>query len=371
MGEIIRKTKDGKFIGWYLRYVDADGQRKQRASKQPSFAEAKRMLVEIEARIARGMVGIEERNSETALTLEQRFGRYVEEYRNPRCKNLDRHRAQTARELRRVGKAMPQIARLEVSTLTGSHIAKIREALLDRHQPVTVRTTLSTLAAALGWAAREGLIDKNPAVGVRRPPSPEASAEFLSIDEVRRLLADAERRARTSNAHASLMWWVRWVGVAIGIHTGARKGEIFGLRWSEIDLDRERLTISRSYATTPKSGKTRHLRLPPALVPLLREWKELCPSPLVCPVFHPGKWGMALNPSCEHGLPTMLEAADCRVLPRPWHLLRHSFASHFMQNGGNLLALSQILGHRSVKVTQIYAHLSSDFLDGQMARVKF
>lgn len=54
MGEVIRRTKGGKFLGWYLRYVDADGKRKQRASKQPSYAEAKRMLVEIEARIARG-----------------------------------------------------------------------------------------------------------------------------------------------------------------------------------------------------------------------------------------------------------------------------------------------------------------------------
>jgi hypothetical protein len=59
MGEVIRKTKGGKFVGWYLRYMDADGKRRQRASKQPSFADAKRMLIEIEARIARGMVPVE------------------------------------------------------------------------------------------------------------------------------------------------------------------------------------------------------------------------------------------------------------------------------------------------------------------------
>jgi hypothetical protein len=53
MGENVKKTKGGKFVGWYLRYVDIDGRRKQRASKQPTYAEAKRMLVEIEARIAR------------------------------------------------------------------------------------------------------------------------------------------------------------------------------------------------------------------------------------------------------------------------------------------------------------------------------
>ena len=47
MGEVIRKQKNGKFIGWYLRFVDVDGKRKQRASKQPTQAEARRMLIEL------------------------------------------------------------------------------------------------------------------------------------------------------------------------------------------------------------------------------------------------------------------------------------------------------------------------------------
>ena len=58
MGEVIRKTKNGRPLGWYIRWVDLDGKRKTRASKQPTFAEAKRMLVEIEARVARGKLGV-------------------------------------------------------------------------------------------------------------------------------------------------------------------------------------------------------------------------------------------------------------------------------------------------------------------------
>ncbi|NWO55704.1 tyrosine-type recombinase/integrase, partial [Chromohalobacter israelensis] len=44
------------------------------------------------------------------------------------------------------------------------------------------------------------------------------------------------------------------------------------------------------------------------------------------------------------------------------HVLRHTFASHFMMNGGNLLALQKILGHQSVQMTMRYAHLSPDHL---------
>lgn len=45
------------------------------------------------------------------------------------------------------------------------------------------------------------------------------------------------------------------------------------------------------------------------------------------------------------------------------HVLRHTFASHFMMNGGNILALQKILGHSDIKMTMRYAHLSPDFLE--------
>ncbi len=131
MGEIIRKTKGGKFVGWYLRFVDADGQRKQRASKQPSFAEAKRMLIEIEARIARGMVGIEERSQTTTLTVEGLFERYIEEYRNPRCKDIAAYQRCARVQLARVRSEAPKIAQFPLSTLDENHIAKTRVVMAD------------------------------------------------------------------------------------------------------------------------------------------------------------------------------------------------------------------------------------------------
>jgi site-specific recombinase XerD len=70
-------------------------------------------------------------------------------------------------------------------------------------------------------------------------------------------------------------------------------------------------------------------------------------------------------------LPTLLEAAGCRSLRRPWHALRHTFASHYMMAGGNLLALSKILGHADIKMTLVYAHLAPDFIAAEMNRVKF
>ncbi|WP_258865633.1 tyrosine-type recombinase/integrase, partial [Escherichia marmotae] len=49
------------------------------------------------------------------------------------------------------------------------------------------------------------------------------------------------------------------------------------------------------------------------------------------------------------------------------HILRHTFASHFMMNGGNIIALQQILGHASIQQTMAYAHLAPDYLQNAVA----
>ena len=74
MGEVIKRQKDGRFIGWYIRYYDGDGRRRIKASKQPTHHEARRMLLQIEAQIARGESGVAEPKSRiTVAELCERF----------------------------------------------------------------------------------------------------------------------------------------------------------------------------------------------------------------------------------------------------------------------------------------------------------
>jgi integrase len=156
----------------------------------------------------------------------------------------------------------------------------------------------------------------------------------------------------------------------VAIYTGLRKGELLGLRWQDLDLDTQHLTVARSYGALPKSGKARHLRLPPVCVPRLRQWRAVCPvgpAGLVFPAAHGG----GHLPHALLGLPKLLTAAGVRCPAHPWHALRHTFASHYLMQGGNILALQRILGHSEIKMTMIYAHLAPDFLGAEMARLKF
>lgn len=355
MGEVIRFVRNGRFIGWYLRFYDADGRRRQMASKQPTQAEARKMLLQIEARIARGEAGIAERRAwPTVAELVETF---LAEYSRPRIKDIEKYRAGCRGCLLKV---LPFIGKRLTAHVTDEDIAHLRDVLLRTRQPGTVKNTLAALSTMFVWGMRKKLATHNPCKGVERPIC-EPAIDFLTREEVARLLAVA--------AESSML---QHVAIALAVHTGLRKGELFGLRWQDIDIDTRRLTVARSYAGTPKSGKARHLRLPVELVPLLRQWRDECPpspSGLVLPHGITASKMICIDALC--GLPRLMRLAGIRRLLRPWHTLRHTFASHYMMSGGNILALQKILGHADLRITMLYAHLAPDFLADEMDKVKF
>lgn len=360
IGEIIRRTKNGKFIGFYLRFYEG-GKRRVLASKQATHADAKRMLVEIEARIARGEMGIPERRT-TWPKIAELIEQFLREYSRPKLKDIDKYRAQARSVLAR---ALPYLGKLSAAEVESEDVAKMRDALGRRFAAGTVYNILATLSAVFSWAMRQELAPRNPCKGVERPSAAQ-SLDFLTREEVQRLLEAAAARANT------LAGRMLHAGIAIAVHTGIRKGELLGLRWIDLDFETRRLTIARSYRGTPKSGRSRQLRLPSALIPILTAWREHCPqSPdgSVLPIGHNltkvgGKESML-------GLPQLMTELGMRLVLHPWHMLRHTFASHFVMAGGNILALQRILGHSDVKMTMVYAHLAPDFLGDEMERVKF
>ena len=364
MGDIIRKTKGGRFLGWYVRYIDSDGRRKQRASHQPTRDLARRFLVEIEARVARGQVGLQEPPppAPTVATLIERF---LTEYSRPKIKDLTSYRTHARKNLRR---ALPLLGSRRADAVTPHDIARLRDALGRSHAPASVRVTLATMAAMYAWAQRQGIVPENPLRGVERPAA-TSSLDFFSHDEVERILKLAHERAENGTLRRKLLA----ACAHLAIHTGLRKGELLGLRWQDIDFHTRRLTVARSYNGTPKSGNPRPLRLPSACIPILQAWKKECPitpAGLLFPVIG-GTDASMHNTHAKLGLPRLLQAAGCRVPAHPWHALRHTFASHFIMQGGNILTLQKILGHSDVKMTLVYAHLAPEFLAEEMDRLKF
>ena len=105
--------------------------------------------------------------------------------------------------------------------------------------------------------------------------------------------------------------------------------------------------------TKTKTDRNRSVPIDDELADEIRAFYESKEGNLACRIFKSsvGAFRMAVK---ESGIELMSGQLT--------HVLRHTFASHFVMNGGNILALQKVLGHRDLKTTMIYAHLSPEHL---------
>jgi integrase len=118
------------------------------------------------------------------------------------------------------------------------------------------------------------------------------------------------------------------------------------------------------------NGRDRPRAVPinPALLPILCQWRNDCPASDEALAF-PTARGFMRQKDRDYGFKDALAGAKCHAIC--FHGLRHTFASHFMMSGGNILTLQKMLGHSSVAVTMKYAHLASDFMRDEIGRLRF
>lgn len=365
MGSVVQRGTRAK-PRFYIKYKERDGQYVMRAAKGASSRpEAQRLLNAAELRVSEGRVGIEpiveptpEERARATITVEKLGEKFVAEYTSPKLKDVQAYRDEAKSLLNRV---YPTLGTRAAASVTSLDIERLRDQLLDeKYAGASVIGTLAKISRMYVWGRKQRWIDcGNPASGVERPAAVE-SLDYFSKLEVASLLEYAARN------NLSL-----WPLVATGVYAGLRKGELFGLQWTAVHLDgTPRIDVVRSYRGLPKSKKKRHVPLHPELARILRLWRDqkvASDENLVFPTPR-GKMGRGDE---DYGLPELLKAAECHVPAKPWHALRHSFASHFIMNGGNILTLQRLLGHSDIKQTMRYSHLAPDFMTAEVARVSF
>ncbi|MBA0180359.1 tyrosine-type recombinase/integrase [Pectobacterium carotovorum] len=194
----------------------------------------------------------------------------------------------------------------------------------------TVNREYSYLRAVFSELKRMGEWDKeNPLDGIRQFKEGDQELAFLYPDEIKRLLVTCDE---SDNKDLGII-------VRLCLATGARWGEAQDLRQSQILPNR--VTFTRT-----KGNKNR-------TVPISEKMRSLLPK----------KRGALFTPAYESFKYAIKRAGIELPSGQLTHVLRHSFASHFMMNGGNILVLQQILGHSTITMTMRYAHFAPDHLD--------
>jgi len=148
-----------------------------------------------------------------------------------------------------------------------------------------------------------------------------------------------------------------------------RFDELLHVQWADVDLRRRLITVHRGRQGRVKSGKLRHVPILDSVLGVLQA-RALRRAGAI--LVFPGEGGRVRSKQGVHTIFKLaLKRAQLEVATR-WHDLRHTFASHWMMDGGCIFRLSKVLGHHSVKVTeQRYAHLSPTAFEGDYARVSF
>ena len=179
--------------------------------------------------------------------------------------------------------------------------------------------------------------------GLRFQRPPRILPVVMNDDEVRRLLAatvSLRDRALLETAYA----------------TGMRLGEVIHLLLTDIDSQRMVIRVEQG-----KGRKDRYVMLSASLLETLRlYWRASRPKPHL----FPGKDGKEpLHPtSAQKAFHRARERARIEK-PISFHTLRHSFATHLLEDGANVRTIQSLLGHRSLESTQRYTHLAKNYLN--------
>jgi integrase len=246
-------------------------------------------------------------------------------------------------------------------------------------KPATVNRDLDRIRAALNKAVEWKLLAENPLMTVKRSKGGDSHrVRFLSDDEAKRLRAALHAREDERRRHrASGNAWARergrptrpeWTAeeftdhlaplVLVALNTGLRRGELLGLAWSAVSLDRAQLTVT---AATAKAGKVRHIPLNAEALDALTRWhKQTGGEGLV----FPGTDGAQMT-HIKRSWAGLVAAADINDFR--FHDLRHDFASRLVMARVDLYAVKELLGHSEFAMTQRYAHLAPDHLAAAVA----
>lgn len=358
-GKVIKDENGRQCYRVRVNYVDSNGVKRQTDHVVFGKAEAKQKERELE-------IQYKEKKKPTIsrLTIKQLYDEY-EVYHSNETRKTSHDSAMRNLKLR----VLPTMSNVRLDKLSKSRLIQWKNEMSDKELAITTKqNAYSAFVAMLNYAVKMEYIPNNPlsVLGnfrdVNAIDKPADTLQYYTADEFLEYIEVAENSAKT------IIEWGYYVFFNIAFYTGARKGEINALKWS--DIDGEIMHIRRSIAqklkgedveTPPKNKSSyRDLQIPLPLMDVLNEHKErqraaagelfnddyrICGGEI--PLRDSNLDKKNQNFAKKAGLPHI------RI-----HDFRHSHASLLVNEGINIQEIARRLGHSNVQMTwNTYSHL--------------
>lgn len=281
--------------------------------------------------------------------LREFIGRFLE-HQQARTKPLTQKQQKAVLE----HQVLPALGNVRLDRIAKEHIDQlVTRWSSEGFAPKTINTRLGTVRRLLSLAVEWDILSRVPRFTFLKPA--EEKPRFLTDEEAATLVEAAQPQWRTM--------------VIVALRTGLRIGELRGLQWGDVDLNRRVIQVRRTDpgrrtldATSPKGNRERTVPLTSDAVAALESVK---PEKTTATVF---VWPALLRrqgetrsrarseKGCYHGI--MFAATAAKLVDVGWHTLRHTYASHLVMRGIPIRLIQQWLGHASVKETEKYSHLA-------------
>ncbi|MEU7054187.1 tyrosine-type recombinase/integrase [Streptomyces eurythermus] len=258
---------------------------------------------------------------------------------------------------------VPLLGSKSLEALGPRHVRTLVAEVSRRASPATAKEAHRVLRTALTAACREELVTRNAASLVEAPKVPRRELTPWTLDETLTFLEHARRDPL-------------YAAFVLAVAMGLRRGEILGLRWSDVDLEQRVLRISKQvqrvggelYEDTTKSGRARPVPLPLICLAALRWHRmrqveaarlkgvELSPSSYVFTT----RTGRPIDPqNINRSFFRITAAAGLRRIRL--HDARHGCATLLTAAGVAPRVVMEILGHSQISITMdVYTHVASD-----------
>lgn len=333
---------------WRLRVMSAGRQRSRtvRTAKRSGKTEARSALGAFRGELAQNS------HPETDATVDKLLDDYLDQVRERVRETTHETYVARARQYIR-----PAIGRLLVSELRSSHLdAFYRKLSRDGYAPATIRVCHAVISGALSQAERWEWIGKSPARLASPPPIQKLREPGLSQDDLQRLL----RAAESDDLDLA-------TALALAALTGARRGELCGLQWRDLDTSERTIRIERSWAEgvagsqhlgPVKTGEARVVpiglvglqviaRYQAVLEDRIPGWKPM-PEAWLC------SYDGGTTPIRGPSMSAFIRSVGKRLTPPVvvhLHQLRHFAATELGRVGVNPRVAADLLGHASTRMT--------------------
>lgn len=217
--------------------------------------------------------------------------------------------------------------------------------------PRSINRKLSTLKSFFKFLMRKGVVKKSPLSKVLAPKTSKRLPVFVEKSVIERLLTDFEFPDGFIGARDKMI-------LDLFYGTGMRRSELNNLKETDIDSYNAQIKV------LGKGNKERIIPIQPQLRTALKEYIDLKNQSTTMPSIYlfVNQEGKLLNPSNIYQIVKKYLSLITTIDKKSPHVLRHTFATHLMNNGADINAVKELLGHASLAATQVYTHNTIDKL---------